>query len=34
MPPTYVFVLDVSKPAIDTGYLSVCVSTIKSVIEA
>lgn len=33
MPPTYVFVLDVSKPAIDTGYLSTCVQTIKSVIE-
>jgi len=34
MPPTYVFVLDVSKPAIDTGYLSTCVATIKSVIES
>jgi protein transport protein SEC24 len=34
MPPTYVFVLDVSKPAIDTGYLSICASTIKSVIES
>ena len=33
MPPTYVFVLDVSKPAIDTGYLNLTVSTIKSVIE-
>ena len=33
MPPTYIFVLDVSKPAIDTGYLSSCVATIKSVIE-
>ena len=34
MPPTYIFVLDVSKPAIDTGYLSTCVATIKSVIES
>ena len=33
MPPTYIFVLDVSKPAIDTGYLGSCVATIKSVIE-
>jgi hypothetical protein len=33
MPPTYIFVLDVSKPAIDTGYLASCVGTIKSVIE-
>lgn len=33
MPPTYVFVLDVSKPAIDTGYLSMATNTIKSVIE-
>jgi protein transport protein SEC24 len=33
MPPTYVFVLDVSKPAIDTGYLGTAVATIKSVIE-
>jgi protein transport protein SEC24 len=33
MPPTYVFVMDVSKPAIDSGYLNICVSTIKSVIE-
>ena len=34
MPPTYVFVLDVSKPAIDSGYLPTCVATIKSVIES
>eukprot|EP00347_Sterkiella_histriomuscorum_P022014 403331985 len=34
MPPTYVFVLDVSKPAIDTGYLALAASTIKSVIES
>lgn len=33
MPPTYVFVLDVSKPAIDTGYLQLAASTIKSVLE-
>ena len=33
MPPTYVFVMDVSKPAIDTGYLNICVSTIRSIIE-
>jgi len=33
MPPTYVFVLDVSKPAIDSGYLGTAVATIKSVIE-
>lgn len=25
--------MDVSKPAIDTGYLNICVDTIKSVIE-
>lgn len=34
MPPTYLFVLDVSKPAIDTGYLQIATSTIKSVIES
>lgn len=34
MPPTYVFVLDVSKPAIDTGYLYTAAATIKSVIES
>ncbi len=33
MPPTYIFVLDVSKPALDTGYLATAVATIKSVIE-
>ena len=33
MPPSYIFVLDVSKPAIDTGYLGTCVATIKSVLE-
>lgn len=34
MPPTYIFVLDVSKPALDTGYLATAVATIKSVIES
>jgi protein transport protein SEC24 len=34
MPPTYIFVLDVSKPAIDTGYLTLATQTIKSVIES
>ena len=34
MPPTYVFVLDVSRPAIETGYLEICTSTIKNVIES
>lgn len=34
MPPTFIFVLDVSKPAIDTGYLNICTSTIKNVIES
>jgi protein transport protein SEC24 len=33
MPPTFVFVMDVSKPAIDSGYLNICVHTIKNVIE-
>ncbi len=33
MPPTYVFVMDVSKPAIDTGYLLLATSTIKSIVE-
>jgi protein transport protein SEC24 len=33
MPPTYVFVFDVSKPAIDTGYLHNAAGTIKSVLE-
>ena len=34
MPPTYIFVLDVSKPALDTGYLATAVATIKSVLES
>lgn len=33
MPPTYLFAFDVSKPAIDSGYLAMACSTIKSVIE-
>jgi len=33
MPPTYLFAFDVSKPAIDSGYLALACSTIKSVIE-
>ena len=33
MPPTFIFVMDVSKPAIDTGYLNICVNTLKNVIE-
>jgi hypothetical protein len=33
MPPTYLFAFDVSKPAIDSGYLSFACSTIKNVIE-
>ncbi len=33
IPPTFIFVMDVSKAAIDSGYLQICVSTIKSVIE-
>lgn len=33
MPPTYLFAFDVSKPAVDSGYLEQACSTIKSVIE-
>ena len=33
MPPTYLFAFDVSKPAIDSGYLASACATIKSVIE-
>jgi hypothetical protein len=33
MPPTYLFAFDVSKPAIDSGYLAFACSSIKSVIE-
>ncbi len=34
MPPTFLFALDVSKPAVDSGYLALACSTIKSIIEA
>jgi len=33
MPPSYVFVFDVSKPAIDSGYLSIATGTLKNIIE-
>jgi len=33
MPPTFLFAFDVSKPAIDSGYLALACSTMKSVIE-
>ena len=33
MPPTFLFAFDVSKPAIDSGYLQTACQTIKSVIE-
>jgi protein transport protein SEC24 len=33
MPPTFIFVMDVSKPAIDSGYLPICTGTIKNIIE-
>jgi protein transport protein SEC24 len=33
MPPTYLFAFDVSKPAIDSGYLASACATVKSVIE-
>jgi protein transport protein SEC24 len=33
MPPTFVFVIDVSKPAIDSGYVSLTCQTIRSCIE-
>ena len=32
-PPTYIFVLDVSKPALDTGYLANAFGTIKNVLD-
>ena len=34
MPPVYAFVLDVSKPAILSGYLQYALHTIKSVFES
>jgi protein transport protein SEC24 len=33
MAPTYLFAFDVSKPAIDSGYLALACSTIKSAIQ-
>ena len=33
MPPTFIFAFDVSKPAVDSGYLATACSTIKSAIE-
>lgn len=33
MPPTYLFAFDVSKPAVESGYLAFACSTLKSVIE-
>jgi protein transport protein SEC24 len=33
MPPTYVFVFDVSQPAIDSGYLQQAAHTIKGILE-
>lgn len=33
MPPTYIFAFDVSRPAIESGYLALACSTIKSIIE-
>jgi protein transport protein SEC24 len=33
MPPTYVFLFDVSQPALDSGYLQQATHTIKSIIE-
>ena len=33
MAPTYVFAFDVSKPAVDSGYLQLACSTVLSLIE-
>ena len=33
MPPTYIFIFDVSQPAVDSGYLHQATSTIKGVLE-
>lgn len=33
MPPTFVFILDVSKAAVDSGYVALACSTIKSCLE-
>jgi protein transport protein SEC24 len=33
MPPTFLFAFDVSKPAVESGYLATACATIKSAIE-
>lgn len=33
MPPTYIFLFDVSQPAIDSGYIQQAAYTIKGIIE-
>ena len=33
MPPTFVFLFDVSQPAIESGYLAQATHSIKSIIE-
>jgi len=33
MPPTFVFIMDVSKPAVDSGYVAMACQTIKSCLE-
>jgi hypothetical protein len=33
MPPSYVFLFDVSQPALDSGYLQQAAFTIKGIIE-
>lgn len=33
MPPTYVFLLDVSQQAVDSGYLTQAMTTIKGIID-
>lgn len=33
MPPTYIFMFDVSQPAIDSGYLAQATHTIKGLVE-
>jgi len=33
MPPSYIFVFDVSKSAVDSGYLSIVAGTIRQAIE-
>ena len=33
MPPTFVFMFDVSQPAVESGYLRMAAETIKGIIE-